>query len=177
MTHSLIIERDAAISDCGRYRWTLSRSWDRMLRIPWVAWVMLNPSTADAAIDDRTIVRCMGFARDWGFGGMTVVNLFGLRATDPAELRRVEHPVCPPGRAVLYDELLTGVRDVCTTVVAAWGTHGDYLGRGRQVYDLFERAGVPLHCLGTAKSGQPRHPLYLAGTTPLRRFSMTGGAA
>ena len=51
---------------------------------------MLNPSTADADHDDRTIGRCISFAKREGCGGLIVGNLFQLRATDPDELRR--HP-------------------------------------------------------------------------------------
>lgn len=50
---------------------------------------MLNPSTADAEIDDPTITRCIGFAKSWGFGGLMVGNLWAYRATDPKELKKI----------------------------------------------------------------------------------------
>jgi hypothetical protein len=77
------IERTATISDCGRYRYTLGRTWSDE---PPVLFVMLNPSTADADVDDNTISKCIGFAKRWGHGGITVVNLYAWRATNPKEL-------------------------------------------------------------------------------------------
>ncbi|MDB5297796.1 MAG: hypothetical protein JWO31_3779 [Phycisphaerales bacterium] len=71
----------AVLSPCERYRYVLHRWWDESK--PAVCWLMLNPSTADAATDDPTIRKCCGFARAWGAGGIAVVNLFALRATDP----------------------------------------------------------------------------------------------
>ena len=74
----------AGFSRCRRYRYWLRRDWDRAL--PQCAFIGLNPSTADAQTDDPTLRRCMGFARQWGYGSLLLVNLFGFRATDPAAL-------------------------------------------------------------------------------------------
>lgn len=168
------IDRDATLSADGRYRWTLSRCWDPSMRLPWCGWIMLNPSTADAEVDDRTIGRCMGFARSWGYGGITVVNLFGLISTDPAELRTAAHPVAPPDQVGMHDDVILGIGTdgVCPVVVAAWGVDGVLHGRDRHVARLYREAGVELHCLGTTKDGHPRHPLYLPATQQLEPFVM-----
>src|ERR1019366_833740 len=60
-----------------------------------VLFVMLNPSTADAIVDDPTIRRCMGFARTWGFGELEVCNLFAYRSPCPSALLRAADPVGP----------------------------------------------------------------------------------
>ena len=83
----------ATFSRDRRYRYRLWRRWDRSRAV--VAFVMLNPSTADAMHDDPTIRRCVGFARAWGFGGVDVVNLFALRATDTRALRKAADPIGP----------------------------------------------------------------------------------
>lgn len=150
------MQRDASISACGRYRWSLSRAWDPDLLKPWVGFVMLNPSTADAVEDDPTIRRCIGLARAWGYAGVAVRNLFALRATDPRELFKADDPVGPENNRALLD--LIGV---CPVIIAAWGVHGAIRDRGREVVRMFAAAGQSLACLGLTASGQPRHPLYL----------------
>jgi hypothetical protein len=47
----LFLERDAVISNCGRYRYLLRRTWDAGR--PRILFVMLNPSTADADNDSH----------------------------------------------------------------------------------------------------------------------------
>lgn len=152
------MKADAKISDCGSYRYWLLREWDAgVWKLPFI---MLNPSTADAGIDDPTIRRCMGFAKALNYGGICVMNLFALRATNPAELKTHPDPVGPENNAQL-DLLFNRVRLGYVPVVAAWGTHGSLRGRDKQVIALAAEHGLALHCLGNTKEGHPRHPLYL----------------
>ncbi|MGL5825382.1 MAG: DUF1643 domain-containing protein [Nocardioides sp.] len=150
---------DAQFSDDGRFRYLLTRSWDRSG--PVLGWVMLNPSTADAAADDATIRRCLRFARDLGYGGIAVVNLYAYRATHPADLWTAADPVGPGNDAVLA-EFLTTRATAGQLTVAGWGTHAPP-GRVTHV------AGLPgaerLHCLAVTRSGAPGHPLRLAATS------------
>jgi hypothetical protein len=90
---TLSLGRNAVTSECGKYRYLLTRQvgfGDRT-----AAFIMLNPSTADAVNDDPTIRRCIGLARRWGCGRLVVANLFAIRATDPAEVRKASDPVGP----------------------------------------------------------------------------------
>lgn len=150
---------DAVISGCGAFRYMLTRGGEG--EGPPAVFVMLNPSTADAASDDPTIRRCKGFARTWGRAGIIVVNLYALRSTDPAGLWRHGDPVGPDN-----DHWLTTVALGSGDVVCAWGANarGE---RVRQVSDLLRAAGVRTLCLGTTTSGAPRHPLYVPATQPL----------
>lgn len=48
-----------------------------------IAFIGLNPSTADETEDAPTIRRCMSFARDWGAGGILMaepIRLQGYRS-------------------------------------------------------------------------------------------------
>src|SRR5438309_1547537 len=83
----------ATISNCQQYRYRLSRCWDESL--PACMFIMLNPSTADAKVDDRTIKRCMAYARAWGYGKLYVGNLFAFRATKPKNMKAASDPVGP----------------------------------------------------------------------------------
>jgi hypothetical protein len=152
-----------AIFDAGgRYRYALWRTWSN--DYPRIAFIMLNPSTADEQRDDPTIRRCIGFARAWQFGSVEVVNLFAYRATDAKELLKVDDPVGEENNRFLIQAV-----ERCSTVVVGWGTGGTLLGRDRQVMELL--AGrQDVHCLGVTKDGQPRHPLYVKGDTGLVLF-------
>lgn len=86
------MKKHATLSDCGKYRYWLERSWEETGK-GFVNWIMLNPSTADAEIDDQTIRKCIGFSKLWGYDGMHVVNLFAFRATDPESLYGCGCPV------------------------------------------------------------------------------------
>src|SRR6187200_2293770 len=85
------VDRSASFSSDRRYRYRLDRWWSD--GAPPVVWVMLNPSAADATVDDPTIRRVVALSRSWGFGGCTVVNLFGWRAAHPRDLASVADPV------------------------------------------------------------------------------------
>jgi hypothetical protein len=127
---------------------------------------MLNPSTADAEKLDPTIRRCLRFSQAWGYGGMAVVNLFALRATNPRALYQSEDPVGPENLRYLQEA--TGGAG---GVVAAWGAHGAYRGQGKVVHDLlFGSSGAMAYHLGLTQGGQPRHPLYLPAHVAPRRW-------
>lgn len=155
----------ADISADGVYRYTLTRVWN--VSQPLAMFVMLNPSTADAELDDPTIRRCKSFAAREGCGGLVVVNLFALRATDPAELKRHPDPVGPDNVAYLTQALSRNP----AVVIAAWGAHRFAAAQARAVSTSLARQlanrRMQLKCLGTTKSGHPRHPLYVRGTAPL----------
>lgn len=175
MADHLITDRDgglfgeestATFSPCRTYRYALTRRWEED-DSDGVAFLMLNPSTADAMADDPTIRRCVGFAKTWGFGGLLVLNLFALRATDPKQLYGHDDPVGPDNDAVIggWLDRLSG------PVVAAWGVHGAYRQRHAEVTDLVRAHGKQLMCLGATKDGHPKHPLYVAASTPLVRHA------
>ena len=155
-----VIERGAVLSDDGAYRYSLTRWWSAA---GVVRWIMLNPSTADAEVDDPTIRRCIGFARAWGYGSIQVVNLFALRATDPRELTRHPDPVGPDNDLWLIgrDQLT-----VPTITVCAWGAHPMAARRVDAVLELLGRYRQIPHVLGLTKDNQPRHPLYLPDRLP-----------
>lgn len=132
---------------------------------------MLNPSTADAERNDPTIRRCIGFARDWGYDGIEVVNLFAFRATRPADLKRASAPIGDRNDAYIRRAVQR-----CEQTVLAWGAAGVLLGRGRLVlHRLEERPGVC--CLGWTAGGQPRHPLYAPRTLRPQAISPSDASA
>jgi hypothetical protein len=153
------IQRTAVISDCGRYRYSLGRRWGRG---PVLAWVMLNPSTADAEVDDPTIRRCIGYGRAWGFEG--IVDLFALRATYPREVSRAAEPIGPAN-----DETLLWA-SCADWVMAAWGAHPWARRRAADVYRLI---GGEMLCLGTTRDGSP--PAVCAEGGPVHTLASAPG--
>jgi hypothetical protein len=157
------LERGASVSPCGRYRSLLWRAWN--LKRPTCGWIMLNPSTADAEVDDPTIRRCMGFAERWGCGGIRVMNLFTLRTADPGVLRESvdRHPAPTAVWLREYDILQQQFLIDCNLVMAAWGIF-ECDGRDHQVKmwrSMARAENRPLMCLGVCADGSPRHPLYV----------------
>jgi hypothetical protein len=150
----------ALLSDCGRYRYRLWRLWDS--EAPVMTWVMLNPSTADADVDDPTIRKCIGFAKAHQYGGIIVVNLFAWRATDPKELPKVADPIGPEN-----DEHIRWAvtAPMLGTVVAGWGGEKFAAKRATAVTALIRMTGRTLHCFRQTKA--PWHPLYLPYSSPL----------
>lgn len=175
---NVMVERSAVLSECAEgvvdakhdrascvvcdvYRYELRRVWGPG---PLCVWVMLNPSTADGKQDDATIRKCIRLAKRWGSGGIVVVNLYGLRATDPRELWRHPDPVGPENDRHVWGVLgMPGALVVC-----AWGAHGR---RGNDVLVELVARGVQPQCLALTSAGQPRHPLYL--TESLRPMPLT----
>ena len=146
------MERSATISDCGKYRYDLWRRWDNTL--PVCVFVGLNPSTADATVDDPTIKRCVDFATQWMYGSLCMVNLFAFRATDPQEMLKAEDPV-----GFYNDEALQKRFAEARIIVCAWGKLGSHRRRDSAVMDLIPSS--KRRCLKLNRGGSPSHTLYL----------------
>ena len=162
----LFLERDAVISDCGLYRYLLRRTWnyDR----PRALFIMLNPSTADAEIDDPTIKSCARLMRGLDYGSFEVVNLVGLRATNPSELASAEDP---GGRG--NDGIAQAAINRCDIIICAWGANSFAAARthrGRTMVGMACSQRPAVFCFGRTKAGHPKHPLYIKTGTPLEVY-------
>lgn len=159
--------RRAVISDCGKYRYVLTRG--PIGEGPPAIWGLANPSTADADIDDPTVRRVWGFTQRLGHRWFILVNPMAYRATKPEALLDIADPVGPENEA--------GVRWLAhkypfATYVVGWGTaiKPPLLKHAFSFTNWLTAHGATLHCLGRTSAGQPRHPLMLAGDTPLEVF-------
>lgn len=148
------MERKTIFSPDRQYRYTLWREWD-MFNPSYAMFIGLNPSTADEVQDDPTIRRCIGFAKEWGFGALCMMNLFAFRATDPRVMKAAPIPIGPEN-----DKWLVRCAKEAGIVLAAWGVHGSYQARDEEILKLIGN----VMCLGVTKEGNPRHPLYLHRT-------------
>lgn len=162
----LFLERDAVISECGKYRYLLRRTWDHAK--PRVLFVMLNPSTADASIDDATIRSCIRLSKGLGYGSFEVVNLMAWRATKPDDIPNKPSEAMGPNNPRTIESAVSR----CDVVICAWGAH-PYAERFRGgVLDIIRLYRPAAYCLGKTKSGAPKHPLYIKSGTPLETYGV-----
>lgn len=145
----------AVYDDAKSFRYRLSIVWDATK--PKINFLMLNPSTATERENDPTVEGCERRAREWGFGGLIVTNLFAIRATDPREMLKY---LAPDGPA--NDHFILEAAREAAAVVAAWGNHGGNQNRSTRVRDMLREHGIKMDCLFINKSGEPKHPLYVA---------------
>lgn len=160
-------ESGARFSPCRNYRYTLWRRWQPDCPIEsMVAFIGLNPSTADETEDDPTIRRCIGFTKSWGFDGFVMLNLFGFRATNPKVMFVQTDPIGTDNN--------TAIQHVAARVggvVCAWGTHGVHRLRGFHVHSMLSQMSLEnVWHLGLTDGGFPKHPLYLKSTTERVRW-------
>jgi hypothetical protein len=172
------VKGTAVISDDGLYRYLLTRDWtpaEHGGQPATVTFLMLNPSTADADVDDATIRRCRSFATQTGHTRLQVVNLYAFRATKPADLWRAEDPVGTDN-----PEQLRKIAAQGGLVVAGWGAQNPP-ATVRSSHEVWVRHvreffGDDLWCLGANTDGSPKHPLYLPNGLTLMRWPISGGS-
>jgi len=155
--------KKAFIDTTKKYRYMLMRQWGNN-KNNFVNFVMLNPSTADGKIDDPTIKSCIRLAVGWGCDGFYVTNLFALRARDPEKLKVSKQPIGEEN-----DKYIEKYAKISKKVVVAWGNNGTLDDRANKVLEKLQKITTP-HCLGCTVQGQPRHPLFVRGSTKLEDY-------
>lgn len=157
----------AIISECGTYRYRLERELGLLGRPG--AFVMINPSTADAHCDDPTIRRIMGFGRQFGWSKVIVGNLFAFRTPNVRLLGQVHDPIGP-----LNAQHLAAILSDSGSVVVAWGPNTKLpkllQAEWKRFVALATAQKKDLFCLGLANDGHPRHPLMLRRDSNLSRW-------
>jgi len=147
-------EKRAIISNSGLYRYELHREWDKDKGK--VLFIMLNPSTADSHEDDLTTIRCVNFAKKWGYGGIMIGNIYPFRAKRPKDLRKWLKAY-DGERPEAYENNISHVGAMASEadlVVCAWGCNYK-----EGIPEWVEELG-DLHYLELCDDGiTPKHPL------------------
>lgn len=160
------IQRGADLSRCGTFRWTLTRTWSS--EGGHVCFIGLNPSTADHRKDDPTVCRWTHFARAWGYGGFTAVNLYPFRSSTPAACRDwsrwQENGPDYHARDMLWraESVLVREAKAAALVVACWGAGAWDPMWVDHVLEQIQEGEAPwpdIHCFGLSKDGHPMHPM------------------
>lgn len=170
------MESSAVISPCSLYRYRLSRDIEPavlealgrggLLQGKTVAFFGVNPSTADATLNDATVRKWMGFCARWGAPRFIVGNVFALRATDVQALATVDDPFGPD-----IGDHTTDIINAADILVPCWGNTDKVPPSLRFAFDVLMDAlvssGKPVLTFGLTASGDPKHPLMLGYSTPL----------
>ena len=137
----------------GNYRYSLWRQWNSKSKT--IAFIMLNPSRADAKVNDPTVTRCINFAKAWGYDRLEVVNLFAYRTPHPSLLKQATEPIGKDNDHFILESVSHSER-----VILAWGNQGTWQQQDVHVLKLLTNQ-TRIYSLGITKKGCPRHPLYL----------------
>lgn len=115
-----------------------------------VMFIGLNPSTASESKDDNTIKKLIKIARNNGYGGLYMLNLFALVSTDPKALLTHPDPVAK------NDYFLREYSLQSSRIVFCWGAFKQAKERAEVVKKMFPESS----CLDVNDDGSPKHPLY-----------------
>ena len=162
----------AIISPCGQYRYRLERT--IAMEGPVYAFFGVNPSTADAAVDDATVRKWTGFCKRWGAQRFIVGNVFAYRATDVKALATVGDPFGDD-----IGDHVTSIIEEADILVPCWGDTCKVPPKLQFAFDVLMDAlvssGKPVRHFGLTKGGDPKHPLMLGYNTPLVPISAAHG--
>ena len=147
-----MMQRGAEVS--GEYRYKLSRIWeptkDKIL------FIMINPSTANANEDDRTIKLLLETTKKWEtYGGFYVGNLYPHISSDPSILKSLPYP---EDIRIKNKIRIQEMAAECSLVIYAWGTKGP--DKKQKEPDWLNEIMIykDIYCLGTSVKGVPYHP-------------------
>ena len=154
--------RNAIFSNDRKYRYLLERSWSNEENL---LIMMLNPSNADEFKDDHTIKKCIKISRNFNFGGITVINLFGYITSSPNDLLNVNDNIGHDNDKYIFDTVSRFYKMLC-----AWGSSFNVQKRIYELKSIFCK--LDLYCLYTNKDKSPRHPCRSRIPDKLSRFKI-----
>lgn len=161
------VNGDASFSHDGRYRQLMRRWLGDAFPDRYVLFIGMNPSTADATVNDPTCAREWSFTQREGFEAMVKANVGDYRATDPKML-------LAPGVQASSPDNLPAIRHQAAGAARVILCHGKLnkalAPAGKALVEALKADGINLWCFGTNGDGSPKHPLYLRGDTPLRPY-------
>lgn len=162
------VRGDVVMSADGRYRQLMRRWLGEAFPDRYILFIGMNPSTADASVDDPTCAREWTFARREGFSAMVKCNVGDYRATHPKML--VE-----PGIVAVSPANIPTIRQAARGAGLVVLCHGKLnralASAGREIVETLRADGLDLWCFGVNADGSPKHPLYLRADTPLIAFA------
>jgi len=151
--------RGAIFSQNRHYRYVLWRVWNPTK--PWLSYTGLNPSKANAMLDDPTVTVMMARGAREGFGAVWFTNLYGYVSSDPKILL-----LDLPDFVGENDDYLEAVVGLTQRHLIGWGAFSAAARRSEAVLKIIPEP----YCLGVNKGGQPKHPLYVPYKEMMRPY-------
>lgn len=165
------VRGDAVFSADGKHRQRMRRWTGEDFPQKRILFIGMNPSTADALVDDPTCAREWRFAEREGFSGMVKCNIGDYRATNPKALLEPGVIVCTDANI----EMIRAEAKQADVVVVCHGKlNAPLAAAARTILPALVEDGIKLWCLGMNGDGSPKHPLYLRADTPLQPFHPKG---
>jgi hypothetical protein len=163
----------AILSPCGRYRYRLERA--VAMDGPVYAFFGVNPSTADATLDDATVRKWIGFTKRWGGSRFIVGNVWPLRSTDVRALASATRWLDIGRENQRHILAMAAEADV---LIPCWGDRKKMPRSMHNELDdllsLLRGTGKPVKTFGLTGSGDPKHPLMLGYDTTLVPLADSG---
>ncbi len=167
---------NASFSICGKYRWNLQRRINESNKE--IIYFGLNPSKANYKYNDQTLTRVIKFVDLWGYGSLTVINLFAVIATNPKLIKLSRDPIGEENNKEIIKRMLLWSKNPICDLWLGWGDQGSYKNRNKEVLKLINTTYLkrikffpdasPPYIIGLTKKGNPRHPLYVSKNNVLR---------
>lgn len=126
------------------------------------AWLMCNPSTADALVDDPTVQRVIRHTDRAGYSRSLVGNVWPIRTPYPRVLWERLRTHYPAEWLFANLDALAMIGGQASVHVVAFGAEPGrkYREAVELALDAFSCGGRhTLYCLGTTEDGMPLHPL------------------
>ncbi|MFJ7976515.1 DUF1643 domain-containing protein [Peribacillus sp. NPDC096379] len=148
------IETEAIFSECGNYRYSLSRSVAG--KDGKMTFIMFNPNVRDDIQLGATANYCFNYAIENKYGKVEIVNLFALRTKSIRALKeKVKNngidPVGPLNNYYIQKSIQNSDK-----IVLAWGSNGGFNRRDREVLKLLNDS--TLFCFSKSRKGKPGYP-------------------
>ena len=147
-----------------KYRYELTRSYRSGSKL--LCFIMFNPSTSNSEESDNTTKRCLSIAKNWGYDGIALYNLYAIRSKDKKAVERriktnkkhaIAEIVGKENKEVLDHAIKCKQYD---KIVCAWGNHPHSEDFDTRALNILKRIGIGrLRILGISKKKMPNHPL------------------
>ena len=156
----------ASFSDCGNYRWSLTRVLNGSEKE--LIFIGLNPSLGTSYKNDATLRRLIRFTEEWGYGSLHVINLFGKISIRPKGLRKCNDPVGSKNDLELVRNINIWSENNLFDLWVGWGINGQFMNRNNLILNIINKASFRRpYVVGLTKEGHPSHPLYFSKKSKL----------